>query len=284
MVKERMIVRPLDLLLRYVDEDSPFGDATSESIIPDIRCLAVIKAEREGIVAGLDEAGMLFSYYGTEVEFTAHDGDRVRPGDLLLELAGRARAILLVERTALNIIGRMSGIATRTSKIAAMVASVNPGCRIAATRKTSPGFRLFDKKAVVIGGGDPHRSSLSDGILIKDNHLALVSLEDAVRAAKNSTKYKIIEVEAESPADARRAVRAGAHIVMLDNMSVDEIRSTLAILEEEGLRKKCTIEISGGIDERTILDFAALDVDVISLGSLTHTVTNFSVNLEIRQI
>lgn len=275
---------PLDLLLGYIDEDSPFGDATSESIIPDIRCLAVIRAEDEGIVAGLHEAGILFSHYGIQVDFSGHDGDRVRPGDILLELSGRARAILLVERTALNIIGRMSGIATRTSGIVAMTASVNPNCRIAATRKTSPGFRLFDKKAVVIGGGDPHRSSLSDGILIKDNHLALVSLEEAVRAAKSSTKYKMIEVEAETPADARNAALAGADIVMLDNMSAEDIGETLTILKKEGLRGKCTIEISGGVEEKTLLDFAALDVDVISMGSLTHTVTNFSVNLEIRPV
>jgi len=275
---------PLDLLLRYLDEDCPSGDTTSETVIPDIGCNAIVKAENEGTVAGLEEAGMLFSYFGVMVDFRVRDGDRVHPGELLLNLTGKARAILRVERTALNVIGRMSGVATRTSKTAAAVAAVNPKCRIAATRKTCPGFRLFDKKAVMIGGGDPHRSSLSDGILIKDNHLALIPLKEAILRAKNATKYKKIEVEAESPHEARDAVLAGADIVMLDNMSVDEIRTTLMVLEKEDLRRRCTIEISGGIDERTILAIAALDVDVISMGSLTHTVTNFSVTLEITPV
>lgn len=272
---------PLEILLSYIDEDCPNGDITSAAIIPDITCRAQIKAENDGIVAGLEEAKLLFSHVGVSVNSTFLDGDAIYQGDLLLSLNGNARAILLVERTVLNIIGRMSGIATQTRKMVEIVLTVNPGCRVAATRKTCPGFRIFDKKAVVIGGGEPHRFSLSDGIMIKDNHLALVSLKDAVRAAKKSTLYKKIEVEVESPEAALDAAFAGADVILLDNMNYDNIRGTLSRLEQRGLRKSIMIEVSGGVNEQSLMEFASLDVDVISMGALTHTVRNFSVNLEI---
>ena len=142
----------------------------------------------------------------------------VIPEDIILSLAGNAKGILLVERTALNIIGRMSGIATQTRKFADIVSAANTRCRIAATRKTSPGFRALDKKAVQLGGGDPHRMSLSDGILIKDNHLMLVSLTEAIRSAKAASAYRKIEVEVETPHDALTAAKEGADILLLDNM------------------------------------------------------------------
>ena len=209
------------------------------------------------------------------------DGDRVCQGDLLLSLTGNARAILLAERTALNIIGRMSGIATETRKMAETVSAVNPKCRVAATRKTCPGFRMFDKKAVIIGGGEPHRFSLSDGVMIKDNHLVLVSLNDAMSAAKKSTLYKKIEVEVESPEAALEAAHAGADIILLDNMSYEKMSDTLSRLRQSNLREHLIIEVSGGVNEQSLKKFASLDVDVISMGALTHTVRNFSVNLEI---
>jgi nicotinate-nucleotide pyrophosphorylase (carboxylating) len=175
----------------------------------------------------------------------------------------------------------MSGIATQTRKNVDIVASVNPCCRVAATRKTCPGFRILDKKAVKIGGGDPHRMNLSDGILIKDNHLALVPLGIAIQAAKVITAYKKIEVEVETPENALFAAKAGADIIMLDNMSPDQITRTIRVLNNEGLRDRVIIELSGGIDESSLPGYAALDVDVISLGVLTHSVRNLSVNLEI---
>ena len=274
----------LDELLRFLNEDAPAGDATSDIIIPDIRCTAVIRAEQDGIIAGIEEACALFSHFGVAISCCKNDGDVVKNGEAVLSLSGRAKQILLVERTALNILGRMSGIATRTGKLAAMVRTKNPSCQVAGTRKTCPGFRRFDKKAVRIGGGDPHRMNLSDGILIKDNHLALVPLEEAIRAARNHSAYKKIEVEVESAADAVKAAAAGADIIMLDNMAPARVRDTLAILEEKGFRDRVTIEISGGIDEDALLGYAACGVDIISMGALTHTVKNFSLSLEIQPV
>ena len=271
----------LEYLLHFIDEDAPSGDVTSEAVIPDICCRAEIVAEQVGIIAGLCEATMLFSNYSVAVEQFAQDGQTVKTGDKLLLLTGDAKKILLVERTALNIIGRMSGIATRTREMVRTVSAVNRKCRIAATRKTCPGFRVLDKKAVQLGGGEPHRGSLSDGILIKDNHLALVPLKKAITDAKKITLYKKIEVEVETPADALLAASAGADIILLDNMNPGQVKTTLDALRKKGLWDRVIIELSGGITPDTLRDFATLDVDVISIGALTHTVNNFSVKLEI---
>jgi len=271
----------LDYLLQFIEEDAPSGDLTSAAIIPDITCNAVIRAEQDGIIAGLEEASLLFSHFGVSVRHLVNDGDSVGENNSLLFLNGDAKKILLVERTALNIIGRMSGIATQTRKLADIVSAVNPSCRVAATRKTCPGLRILDKKAVKIGGGDPHRMNLSEGILIKDNHLALVSLPEAMLAAKKVSAYKKIEVEVETPENALFAAKAGADIIMLDNMNPDQISRTIRILNSENLRDCVFIELSGGIEESSLSRYAALDVDMISLGVLTHSVRNFSVNLEI---
>lgn len=272
----------LDELLQFLREDTPAGDVTSDAIIPDISCTAVIRAEQDGVLAGMEEAVALFTHHGVAIVSRKQDGDTVHKGEVILSLSGKAKAILLVERTALNILGRMSGTATRTSAMAAIVHSVNPSCRVAGTRKTCPGFRRFDKKAVQIGGGDPHRMNLSDGILIKDNHLALVPLEDAIRAARRHSAYKKIEVEVESAADAVRAAGAGADIIMLDNMNPAQVKETLAVLKQKGLRERVVIEISGGIDETSLKAYAGSGADVISMGALTHSVRNFSLSLEIQ--
>jgi nicotinate-nucleotide pyrophosphorylase (carboxylating) len=269
-------------LLHYIEEDAPFGDVTSEAIIPDINCSAVIKAEQEGVVAGLEEAAALFEYYQVKTRSPVHDGDRVTAGAVILEMSGNARKILLVERTALNIIGRMSGIATQTRRMADIIASVSPSCRIAGTRKTAPGSRAIDKKAICVGGGDPHRTSLSDGILIKDNHLALVPLETAIQKARAVSSYRVIEVEVETPQDAQKAAEAGADIILLDNMSPGQIRSAVELLKKCGLRDRVVLEISGGVDENSLRSYAACGADTISMGALTHTVRNFSVTLELR--
>ena len=273
-----------DDLVRFLNEDIPAGDVTSDAIIPDISCTAIIRAEQNGVIAGIEEAFMLFSYAGVTVTPHKNDGNRVRKGDVVVSLSGRAKNVLLVERTALNILGRMSGIATRTAAMVAIVNAQNTSCRIAGTRKTCPGFRRFDKKAVQLGGGDPHRMNLSDGILIKDNHLALVPLGEALRAARHHYAYKKIEIEVESAADAVKAAAAGADIIMLDNMTPGQVRETLSVLEEKGLRDRVTIEVSGGIEEESIRGYAACGVDIISMGALTHTVKNFSLSLEIQPV
>lgn len=275
----RMI--PIEDLLRFIREDAPWGDVTSETVVPDVTCRAVVRAKSQGVVAGLSEARRLFEHFGVTVRERSADGRAVAPGTVLLDLDGPARAILLVERTALNIIGRMSGIATRTREAVEAVRAVSPDVRVAATRKTAPGLRVLDKKAVILGGGDPHRYTLSDMVLIKDNHLALTPLAEAIRRAKKESLYRVVEVEVETVEDAVTAAGAGADIVLLDNMTPDTVREAVRALAGRGLRDRLTIEVSGGVGEDTLAGYAATGVDVISMGALTHTVRNFDVNLDI---
>jgi len=271
---------PLDYLLRFIREDAPFGDVTSEAVIPEgMKARAIIIAKQDGVIAGVEEAKALFENFGVEVEVRKHDGEEVKKGDVVLELTGDARAILLVERTALNVMGRMSGIATEARRLVEKVKAVNPKVRVAGTRK--PPLKPIDKRAITIGGGEPHRFSLSDAILIKDNHLALVPLEKAIRRARAFSTYKVVEVEVETLEDALKAAKVGADVIMLDNMKPKEIAETIGVLKREGLRDRVKIEVSGGIMPENIEEYAKLDVDVISLGYLTHSVRNFDVSLEI---
>ena len=270
----------LSYLLRFLEEDAPFGDVTSEAVIPEgAKAKAIIIAKQNGVIAGVEEAKTLFEHFGVKVEIKKIDGEEVKKGDVILELTGNARAILLVERTALNIMGRMSGIATEVRKLVEKVKAVNPRVKVAGTRKTL--LKPLDKRAILIGGGEPHRFSLSDAILIKDNHLALVPLEEAIKRAKAFSVYKVVEVEVETLEDALKAAKAGADVVMLDNMSPEEIAETITALKREGLRDKVRIEVSGGITPENIEEYAKLEIDVISLGYLTHSVRNFDVSLEI---
>lgn len=272
---------PLGMLIRFLEEDAPAGDLTSELLVRGIRCRAVIVSKEKGVVAGVREALAIFSHLGVKCEAPVGDGDRVVEGTVLIELEGDAEAILLGERTVLNLMGRMSGIATMTSRLVERVAGVNPGCRIASTRKTAPGLRYFDKRAVETGGGIPHRSTLSDMILIKDNHLALVPLEEAVSKARRAGIYRLVEVEVRTPEEAVRAAKAGADIVMLDNMSPEEAERAVEQLKSARLRGKVRLEVSGGISEENIAAYAALDVDAISIGAITNSVRRFDMSLEV---
>ena len=272
---------PIEDLLRFIREDAPWGDVTSETVVPDVTCRAIVRAKSQGVVAGLSEARRLFEHFGVTVRERSADGRAVAPGTVLLDLDGPARAILLVERTALNIIGRMSGIATRTREAVEAVRAVSPDVRVAATRKTAPGLRVLDKKAVILGGGDPHRYTLSDMALIKDNHLALTPLAEAIRRAKKESLYRVVEVEVETVEDAVTAAGAGADIVLLDNMTPDTVREAVRALAGRGLRDRLTLEVSGGIGDDDLAGYAAAGVDIISMGALTHTVRNFDVSLDI---
>jgi nicotinate-nucleotide pyrophosphorylase (carboxylating) len=274
-------MKEIRLLLSFILEDAPFGDITSETVIGNQSCHAVISAKEGGVISGLEEAEALFRYFGLKTSRHRNDGDTIVSGMVVLTIVGAAKDILLVERTALNILGRMSGIATRTRQMVDLVEECGCRCRIAATRKTAPGLRKLDKKAVQTGGGDPHRLSLSDGILIKDNHLALVPLETAVARAKESSLYRKIEVEVQDTDTAVRAAQAGADILLFDNMPVGMVQASLRYLEEEGLREKVLIELSGGITEKNLREYLTCDVDLISAGALTHSVMNFDFSLDI---
>ena len=271
-----------ETLTGYLLEDTIRGDITSDVIVPDTESYAEIFAKDNGIICGLEEAAFIFEYSGASAVLTASDGESVSAGKKLMEIRGKAKAILLAERTALNIIGRMSGIATKTDIVTRKARSVNPRIRIAGTRKTSPGARAIDKKAILVGGGDPHRYDLSDAFLIKDNHLAVCPAEEAIKKAKAYSAYKKVEIEAESPADALAVAKAGADIIMLDNMEPSAVSETLKLITDAGLREKVYIEISGGVDGKNFEAYAALDIDIISMGALTHSVKNFDVSLDMK--
>jgi len=274
-------VIPLEDLLRFIREDAPWGDATTDAVVPDVTCRAVIRAKDHGVIAGLAEAQALFEHFGVTAHARTADGRPATPGEALLDLAGPARAILLVERTALNIIGRMSGIATQTREAVDVVQDVSPDVRVAATRKTAPGLRALDKKAVTLGGGDPHRYTLSDMVLIKDNHLALVPLPEAIRRAKEQSLYRVVEVEVGAASDAIMAAGAGADIILLDNMTPGAVFETVQALIDRGLRERVVLEVSGNVAGGDLARYAATGIDVISMGALTHTVRNFDVSLDI---
>ena len=276
----------MDEIIKYMlREDEGFGDITSNALIPENKIFyAKLITKDDGILAGIEIIKEMFSEYGIEIISSKKDGDEIAKGDVLLELEGNARKILLLERTALNLLMRMSGVATITNRIVNKVHDVNPKIRVVGTRKTAPALQKFDKLAISIGGGDTHRNALDDMVLIKDNHIAVVgSVKEALQLAKENISFsKKIEIEVESTEDAIIACENGADIVMFDNMTPQEAQDTLNVLEEKDLRKDVLIEISGGITEDNILDYAPLDVDIISLGSLTHQASslNFSLDMD----
>jgi len=274
-------------LREFLKDDIGWGDITSEALIDDGQMAkGRLYFREDGVAAGLDEVATIFRILGCEVNAIKRDGSSVSKNQTLMEISGPAKALLAGERTALNILGRMAGIATTVSTIAARVSKVNPGTRVAATRKTLPGFGELDKKAVVLGGGDTHRFRLDDCVLIKDNHLALLpSITEAVKAARSAVSFtKKIEVEIESLEGAVEAAEAGADIIMFDNIPPGEIERCLARLSELGLRKGRVYEASGGITPENVGEYAASGVDVISMGSLTHSVRALDVKLEIEMV
>lgn len=270
-----------EALSAFVREDIGTGDITSDSIIPaDRNAKAEIICKTDGaIVCGLEEAGMVFEICGCSTRALVKDGAKVREGKRVMIISGNARAILKAERVALNLVMRMSGIATETRALAEKARPV----KIAATRKTAPGLRYFDKKAVVIGGGLAHRMRLDDMVLIKDNHIALAgSPEKCVKAAKNKVGSAIkVECEAKNEKEAISAVRAGADIVMLDNFTPAQAVRTIKHIAKLGLRKKATIEISGGVGHSNIKKYVRARPDYISMGYITHSPRAADFSLEI---
>ncbi|MBM3291182.1 carboxylating nicotinate-nucleotide diphosphorylase [Candidatus Bathyarchaeota archaeon] len=269
----------------FLLEDIGYDDITSEALIPEnVMGSARLFFREAGVVAGISEASAIFRLLGCKTIIKTQDGTKVTTNQILLEVEGPARALLAGERTALNLVSHMSGIATKTSEIVESARKKNPLIKISATRKTLPGLRDYEKKAVELGGGDPHRIRLDDCILIKDNHLEIVSsISEALRIAKEKTSFtKKIEIEVESYEAAEEAAKAGADIIMLDNMNPDEIRTCLKKLESLGLKKDLIFEASGGINSDNYEAYAASGVDVISMGSLTHSSKALDVKLEIR--
>lgn len=267
-------------LERFIEEDTDGLDA-STSFLPAVPVTAHIIVKEDGIIAGMDEAASIFGYFHVAHENTFKDGDAVSCGDIIFTLKGNAADILRCERLALNFIGRMSGIATTTRRCVSAAGNVCKDVRIAATRKTVPGFRKYEKKAVRIGGGDTHRFNQSDCIMIKDNHIAIMGLVDAIQAAKRESFTKKIEVEVGTANDAITAIHSGADIIMFDNLPPAEAAKNIDMLVAAGLRDKVIVELSGGIGEGNIANYAGCGADVISMGSLIHSSRFLDVSLKI---
>lgn len=268
----------IDLALR---EDLAQGDITSESTVPaDRRATAIMLAKQDGVISGLTTAQTVFTRVDPTVRFEPFvaDGDRVTKGDALARISGNARSILAAERTALNLIQRLSGIATITSEYVAQVAGTN--ALVIDTRKTTPGLRYLEKAAVRHGGGSNHRFNLGDAVLIKDNHLAAIGgdhpIRDAVTAAKRRAPHTSkVEVEVVDLAGVREALDAQADIIMLDNMSLDEMREAVSLVDGRAL-----VEASGGITLATLRAVAETGVDLISSGALTHSAPSLDISLD----
>jgi nicotinate-nucleotide pyrophosphorylase (carboxylating) len=269
------------LLAKFLQEDVGTGDITSDKIIPaDLEAKAeIVCKSRYAIVCGLEEASMLFDICGCKSEILVNDGSKVVKGTVVMNVSGYARAILKAERTVLNIIMRMSGIATETSRMVHLA----KGVTILATRKTAPGLRYFDKKAVVLGGGATHRMRLDDMVLIKDNHLVLVSdVGKCIRLAKKNLGSSIkVECEARTKQEALAVVAAKADAVMLDNFTPKQAQQTIRQISRMGLRNKVKIELSGGINEKNIRHYSSTKPDFISLGYITHSSRAIDFSLEI---
>ncbi len=273
----------LDAIIdRALAEDSVGADITTAALIPPhLDARATLVPKERGVIAGLEVAAAVFRRIDPDIVFVQRllDGDRVEGGESVATVSGRMASILTAERTALNFLQRMSGIATLTSEYVKAVDGTTSS--IVDTRKTAPGLRLLDKYAVSVGGGRNHRMSLADGVLIKDNHLAAlqaegISLSQAIKRARLRAPHTVkIEVEVESVEAAVAACSAGADIVMLDNMSSDNMRKVV-----DQIGADCTVEASGGITLDNIAEAARSGVDIISIGALTHSPRAMDISLD----
>lgn len=261
-------------------EDEGFGDVTSNAVVDEGKIVsASIISKDEGILAGSNIIRDIFEEKGIKVLFYLTDGSEIHKNDIIMYLKGDARTILLLERTVLNLMMRMSGVASAANHYVNLVKDYD--VKIAGTRKTSPAIAKFDKMALRIGGADTHRFSLGDMVLIKDNHIATCSsaLDALLKAKKNTSFSKKIEIEVETHEDAVACVENGADIVMLDNMSSDEVKRVIDELNNLNIRQNSLIEVSGGVTDENIMDYVDLGVDIISIGALTHSSRSLNFSL-----
>ena len=267
----------------FLKEDlDEIGDITSEALLRNEKAEGVIIAKESCIVAGLEEAKKVFEKTGAKMEIIMGDGQKVKKNTIVAVVSGSAKSILKGERLALNFLGRMSGIATMTRKLVDLCIKNNSNTSIAATRKTTPGFRKYEKKAVVIGGGEAHRMGLYDAILIKDNHIKCAgSVEEAIKRVKQKLPGKPIEIEVEDEKDALIAASLGVDVIMLDNIPPEKARVIADKIR--GINRDIKIEVSGGINHRNISSYISF-ADRISLGCLTHSVRNIDFSFEIKKI
>ena len=274
-----MDISPKKDLSRYLYEDIKNGDITS-ALLSNKNIKAKIISREKGIVAGVKFARNIFQLKKCTVRTLIKDGSRLKPNQTILEVSGSTKSILSCERTVLNLLSRMSGIATQTNYLVLQIKKYNKKTDLYSTRKTAPGLRYFDKEAVRIGGGHKHRMSLDDMIMLKDNHLLLCnSMGHIIKKARK--KHKQVEVEVENQKDSILAAKYGATIIMLDNFSPAQIKKTIVSLQKKKLRNKIKLEASGGINSKNITAYAKTGVDIISVGSITNSVNGLDLSLEV---
>lgn len=262
-------------------EDIGGGDVTTLATVPaDAQATATLTAKAAGVISGIEVAGAVFRRVDPAVAYRVRiaDGGRVAPGDAIAEVAGPARSVLTAERVALNLLQRLSGVATATAAYADAIRGTR--ARIVDTRKTTPGLRALEKAAVRDGGGHNHRFGLADGVLIKDNHLAAIGGADpvgqAVKQAREWAPHTLrVEVEVTTLAEVERAATARADVILLDNMSVPTMREAVALVAGRAL-----LEASGGVTLATVRAIAETGVDLISVGALTHSAPALDISLE----
>ncbi len=272
---------------KLVEEDVGQGDITTLLTVPSGTIVeARVLAKEPGVIAGIEEASVFLESFGLQVNSLIADSSKVKAKTAILKIVGDARTLLSIERTLLNLLSRMSGIATSTHRLVERVRKAGYATRVACTRKVAPGLSYFDKRAVMIGGGDTHRLHLDDMILVKDNHLAVIGgLGAAVKRVREAVSFsKKVEVEVSTTEEALEAAKADVDIVMLDNFTPDHAKKTVELLKKEGLRKKVLLESSGGITEKNILAFAAVGVDIISMGEMTASAKALDMSLEIVKV
>jgi nicotinate-nucleotide pyrophosphorylase (carboxylating) len=269
----------------FLKEDLGRGDFTTQAVVRGgAKARGVFLAKEDLILCGLEFAEAVFAVLdgSIQLESRAYDGEALKAGSSFARLEGPAAVLLAGERTALNLIQRMSGIANLTRAYVDTIAGT--GAQIVDTRKTTPGLRLIEKYAVTVGGGRNHRFGLDDGILIKDNHIALAGgIRRAVELARNHASHMMrIEVEVTTPAGAEEAVRAGADIVMLDNMKAPDVAESVRLIKE--LSARTIVEASGGISLDNVLEIANAGVDLISVGAITHSAAAVDISMKIAPI
>lgn len=259
-------------LRAFLEEDCRFKDVSSGFIPNSSKSSAKVIAKSKGYISGLEELKILYNILKISLEIYKNDGDEIQKGDKIASLSGNTRDILLGERVGLNILTHMSAITTTTKEIAEIIHKMGKNTKIACTRKTLPGLRIFEKRAVELGGGDTHRMSLDDMILLKDTHLKYYNgnIEKLLRDVKRKASFsKKIELEVENLDDVLIAAKHGVDIIMLDNMTPFQVKEAIEHLEKEDLRKNLIIELSGGITMENLEDYLLSEPDIISSSQLT---------------
>jgi len=272
---------------KFVEEDVGHGDVTTFYTVPHATVVeAEVIAKEKGVVAGVEEALIFAETFGLKAKALARDGSKTKPSTKIIYFEGDAATLLAIERTLLNLLSRMSGIATHTNRLVEEIRRAGYRTAVAATRKTAPGMSYFDKKAVIIGGGDPHRWGLDDMILIKDNHIAIAgSIRQAVTKVREKASFsKRIEVEVANLRDVLETAKAGVDIIMLDNFTSKQAQKAVDLLKANKLRKRVLVEASGGITKQTLLKYAKAGVDIVSLGEITQNFKALDVSLEVLKV